>query len=135
MNQAVKRNAGRFPQDFLFRLTQDEYTYLRSQNVIFKSSLRKYLPNEFTEEGVAMLSSVLKSERAVEVNVLIMRAFVRMRKLFASNANLVRKVSELESRLQDHDKAIAVLFDEIRELLNPPEEKPKQRIGFRTGCS
>lgn len=132
LNQAVKRNSARFPDDFCFRLTRDEYEWVRSQNVIFNSSLRKYLPYVFTEEGVAMLSGVLKSDRAIEVNILIMRAFVRMRKLLAANAGLARKVGELEARVHDHDKAISVLFEEIRQLLTLPEEEPKQRIGFRT---
>ena len=85
----------------------------------------------FTEQGVAMLSSVLNSDRAVKINVLIMRAFVRLRKLLSTNDSLARKIDQLEQRMKDHDQAIAVLFSEIRELLEPPADKKKGRMGFR----
>ncbi len=132
LNQAVKRNLSRFPPDFMFQLTKDEFEDLRSQFVTFNSLHRRYLPYAFTEQGVAMLSSVLNSERAISVNILIMRAFVKLRNLLTTNETLARKISEIEGRLRDHDQAIAVLFEEIRQLLSPPEEPAKGRIGFKT---
>jgi hypothetical protein len=134
LNQAVRRNLGRFPGDFMFQLTPEEAVSLlrsRSQSVILKQRGKniKYLPYAFTEQGVAMLSSVLRSERAVQVNVAIMRAFVSLRRMLATNAALARKMAELERHLEGHDQAIRSLFDAIRELMVPPE-KPKREIGF-----
>ncbi len=130
--QAVKRNAARFPEDFMFQLSAAEWAALRSQFVILKTGRgqhRKYLPYVFTEQGVAMLSSVLRSERAIAVNIEIMRAFVRLRELLASNTALVRKLDELERKYQHHDEAITAILSAIRELMNPPV--PKRRpIGF-----
>jgi len=133
LNQAVKRHSERFPDDFMFRLTMEEFKDLKSQIVTSSWGGRRKPPLAFTEQGVAMLSSVLNSKRAIEVNVLIMRAFVRMRKVIASNKALSRRIGELENRIESHDKAIVVLFEEIRKLLLPPPEKPKERIGFRSG--
>jgi len=130
-NQAVRRNRQRFPEDFMFRLSAEEYEALRSQIVTLKPGRgqhSKYLPYAFTELGVAMLSSVLKSERAVQVNMEIMRAFVRLRQLLASNADLNRKLEALEKK---YDAQFKVVFDAIRQLMAPPPEKPKGRIGFR----
>ena len=129
--QAVKRNANRFPADFAFQLTNQEVTNLRSQIVIssFKHGGRRYLPYAFTEQGVAMLSSVLRSERAVQVNVAIMRAFVSLRRMIANHETFARKLAELERRLETHDESIKSLFDAIRELMAPPA-KPKREIGF-----
>jgi len=134
LNQAVRRNLGRFPGDFMFQLTPEEAVSLlrpRSQSVILKQRGKniKYLPYAFTEQGVAMLSSVLRSERAVQVNVAIMRAFVSLRRMLATNAALARKMAELERHLEGHDQAIRSLFDAIRELMTPPA-KPKREIGF-----
>jgi hypothetical protein len=134
--QAVKRNAGRFPTDFMFQLSAAEWAALRSQFVILKTGRgqhRKYLPYAFTEQGVAMLSSVLRSERAIAVNIEIMRAFVQLRRLLGSNKELARRFDQLEARLDkklaDHDEAIAAILSAIRELMNPPA--PKRRgIGF-----
>jgi ORF6N domain len=134
--QAVKRNRARFPEDFMFQLSAAEWGALRSQVVTFKSGRgqhRKYLPYVFTEQGVAMLSSVLRSERAIAVNIQIMRAFVRMRELLASNRTLARRLDELEARLEKklatHDQAIAAILSAIRQLMHPPA--PKRRpIGF-----
>ncbi len=131
--QAMKRNPSRFPDDFMFQLSADEWQNLRSQIVI--SSLghggRRFLPYAFTEQGVAMLSSVLRSDRAVAVNVEIMRAFVRMRALIASNEELSQRLDELElrigSRLDAHDEAIAAILSAIRELMAVP---PTRAIGF-----
>jgi hypothetical protein len=130
--QAVKRNLSRFPKDFMFQLTAGEWATLRSQTVILKSGRgrhRKYLPYAFTEQGVAMLSSVLNSERAIAVNIEIMRAFVRIRQLLASDRTLALKFKQLEQKLATHDQAIVGILAAIRELMNPPA--PKRRgIGF-----
>jgi hypothetical protein len=129
--QAVKRNRERFPDDFMLQLTSDEWSNLRSQIVI--SSLqhggRRYSPYAFTEQGVAMLSSVLKSKRAVAVNIEIMRAFVRMRELLASNKELAQKLTELERKVDSHDQAIVGILKTIRELMNLPDTK-RRGIGF-----
>ena len=128
--QAVKRNSERFPDDFAFLLTPQEFANLKSQIVISSwGGMRRALPYAFTEQGVAMLSSVLRSDRAVQVNVAIMRAFVSLRRLLATNETLARKFAELERRLEGHDQAIKSLFDAIRELMLPPA-KPKREIGF-----
>ena len=126
--QAVKRNQTRFPSDFMFQLTTTEWADLRSQSVILKKGRgvhRKYRPHAFTEQGVAMLSSVLRSKRAVAVNIQIMRAFVRMREMLVSSATLARKLEELEKKHQHHDEAIVAILSAIRELMNPPP--PKRR--------
>jgi hypothetical protein len=130
LNQAVKRNAERFPSDFMFQLTTEEAARLRSQNVTLKTGRgqhRKYLPYAFTEQGVAMLSSVVHSNRAIHVNIEIMRAFVRLRQLLASNTELSRKLAALERK---YDAQFKVVFDAIRELMSPPEPKRKRPIGF-----
>lgn len=130
LNQAVKRNIERFPDDFMFQLTDDEAESLRSQDVTIKTGRgrhRKYLPYAFTEQGVAMLSSVLRSRRAVLVNVEIMRAFVRLRNLLSSNAVLARKLATLERK---YDSQFKVVFDAIRELMTPSVPAGKRPIGF-----
>jgi hypothetical protein len=129
--QAVKRNQERFPDDFAFQLTRQELAHLRSQIVTSKKGRggSRYLPYVFTEQGVAMLSSVLRSKRAVQVNVAIMRAFVSLRRLLGTNETLARKLAELERQLEGHDAAIKSLFDAIRELMAPPV-KPKREMGF-----
>jgi len=133
--QAVKCNIGRFPPDFMFQLTAAEHNVLRSQFVISTPSRggRRYMPYVFTEQGVAMLSSVLGSERAIAVNIEIMRAFVRMRELLASNKELAHRIDELEARIEKklatHDEAIAAILSASRQLMNLPA--PKRRlIGF-----
>jgi len=129
--QAVKRNSNRFPTDFMFQLSDEEADLLRSQIVISKNRRggRRYLPYVFTEQGVAMLSSVLNSERAVEINIEIMRAFVRLREMILSNKDLARKLDALERKFESHDVHIRSLFEAIRQLMAPPEPK-KRRIGF-----
>lgn len=134
--QAVKRHARRFPADFMFRLSAEEFEALRSQSVISKVNGRggrRYAPYVFTEQGVAMLSSVLNSPRAIAVNIEIMRAFVRLREAIASNRELARKIEELEQRIErklaSHDQAIAGILKAIRELMTPPEP-PHRPIGF-----
>ena len=131
LNQAVKRNRGRFPDDFMFRLTASETSELsRSQFVTLKRGENfKYRPYAFTEQGVAMLSSVLRSERAVKVNIAIMRAFVKLRETLETNRELARKFAELEQRVGKHDNEIAAIIDAIRQLMAPPV-KPKREIGF-----
>ena len=125
--QAVKRNIDRFPADFMFQPTLDEVQFSRSQTVILKRGTNiKYLPYAFTEQGVAMLSSVLHSPRAVLVNIEIMRAFVRLRQMLQANANLARKLAALEKK---YDAQFKLVFDAIRELMAPPT-KPKRRIGL-----
>ena len=131
LNKAVKRNRSRFPEDFMFQLTAEEAAALRFQIGTSKIGRggRRYLPYAFTEQGVAMLSSVLRSDRAVQVNVGIMRAFVSLRRMLAGNESLARKLADLERRLEGHDQAIKSLFDAIRELALPPA-KPGREIGF-----
>jgi hypothetical protein len=129
--RAVKRNLDRFPEDFMFQLAKEEFEILRCQSGTSSQwGGRRYPPYAFTEQGVAMLSSVLHSARAVQVNVEIMRAFVRLRQLLASHADLVRKLESLEKR---YDAQFKVVFDAIRQLMAPPVQEPKKgRIGFQT---
>ena len=133
-NQAVARNRRRFPEDFMFRLTAQEAEALRSQIVTLKTGRgkhSKYLPYAFTEQGVAMLSSVLRSARAIEVNIAIMRAFVRLREILATHKELARKLDEIEKRLGQHDEQFQVVFEAIRRLMAPPPDpEKKRRIGF-----
>jgi hypothetical protein len=129
LNQTVRRNTDRFPEDFMFQLSRGEADSLRSQNVTLKperGKYRKYLAYAFTEQGVAMLSGVLRSQRAVQVNIAIMRVFVRMRRLLVSHEELARKVDALERK---HDAQFKVVFDAIRGLMEPPQI-PRRRIGF-----
>ncbi len=129
LNEQVRRNSNRFPPDFMFQLTKDEYDSLRSHFATIEKGRgqhRKYLPLVFTEQGVAMLSSVLTSDRAIEVNIAIMRAFVQLRELLATNKELARKLDELEKK---YDKQFAIVFDAIRKLMQPPDP-PKRQIGF-----
>ena len=126
--QAVKRNLERFPKDFMFQLTRDEVESLKSQIVTSSwGGARRATPYAFTEQGVAMLSSVLRSDRAVLVNVAIMRTFVKMRQLLAANADLARRLDALEKR---YDAQFKVVFDAIRQLMAPTAEKPNRHIGF-----
>ena len=128
--QAVKRNIERFPPDFMFQLSADEWESLRSHFVIIETGRgkhSKYLPYAFTEQGVAMLSSVLRSQKAIEVNIAIMRTFVRLRYIVNSNSDLAAKLSALEGK---YDTQFKVIFDAIRALMDEPR-KPKRRIGFR----
>ncbi len=131
LNERVKRNFSRFPEDFMFQLTESETQLLRSQIATSKKGRggRRYPPYAFTEQGVAMLSSVLGSERAVQVNIEIMRAFIRLRRILSSHVELARKLDTLEKK---YDAQFKVVFDAIRQLMAPPA--PKRRpIGFRLG--
>ncbi|MFA6449335.1 MAG: ORF6N domain-containing protein [bacterium] len=126
--QAVKRNKNRFPDDFMFQLSATELKILRSQSVISSEwGGRRYPPYAFTEQGVAMLSSIINSERAILVNIEIVRTFVRLRRLLDTHTALARKLNELE---QKYDEQFQVVFEAIRQLI-APSEKEKQRIGFR----
>ena len=139
LNQAVKRNIERFPQDFMFQLTWEETKSLRSHSVTLKNNVKssqrgkhiKYRPYVFTEQGVAMLSSVLRSKRAVQVNIVIMRAFVKLREMLSANKELAHKLNELERKTEKHDIEIHSIFEAIRQLMSPPE-KPKGKIGFHS---
>lgn len=131
LNLAVKRNANRFPEDFMFQLTDDEVANLRFHFETSKGDRggRRYRPYAFTEQGVAMLSSVLHSSRAVQVNIAIIRAFVRLREMLMSNADLAQKLLALENK---YDAQFRIVFDAIRELMESPSPMPKPRIGFHS---
>ena len=135
LNQAVVRNRNRFSEEFMFQLTAEEARSLRSQFVILKTGRgqhRKFLPHAFTEQGIAMLSSVLRSPRAVEVNIAIMRTFVQLRRLMDSNRDLARKIEALEKR---YDEQFATVFDAIKRLIAEDDSRkarPKRGMGFLT---
>ena len=131
LNKAVKRNRDRFPEDFCFQLSKEEYQALRFQIGISKVGRggRRFLPYVFTEQGVAMLSSVLRSQRAAQVNIAIMRAFVKLRQMLVGNKELAAKMAELERKLEGHDQKIHSLFEAIRQLMAPPQPSRRQ-IGF-----
>lgn len=125
-NQAVKRNRARFPKDFMFRLSEKEASALRSQFVALEKGrgrYPKYAPHAFTEQGVAMLSSVLRSKRAIQVNIAIMRVFVRLRQILATH-------QELAWKIQEHDRHIKAIFEVLQKLLEPPPLPPRRQIGF-----
>ena len=158
--RAMRRNIERFPDDFMFQLTRDEWAALRSQigtlslrrqigtsspeseyltsshppNLAAPETTthggRRYAPYAFTEQGVAMLSSVLRSQRAVQVNIEIMRAFVRLRRILAANAEIARRLDEVEKRLGSHDEQFVQVLRAIRQLMEPPARPPRRRIGF-----
>jgi len=132
LNEQVRRNRKRFPDDFMFQLTREEAESLRSQIAISKMGRggRRYLPNAFTEQGVAMLSTVLNSERAIEVNITIMRVFVRLRQMLEANEELNRKFTTVIKKLSTHDKYFRVIFDELKKLTEKPVPSRRQ-IGFK----
>ena len=133
LNEQVRRNTERFPEDFSFFLTQEEFEALRSQIATLKAGRgahRKYLPRVFTEHGALMAASVLSSRKAVETSILIVRAFVRLRQILAANHHLAAELNEIERKVASHDNSIVVLFDAVRELRTAPE-KPKRKIGFK----
>ena len=133
LNQAVRRNLDRFPADFMFQLTDKELENLRSQNVT--SSVghggSRYMPYAFSEHGVAMLSSVLASKRAVALNILIIRAFVRLREYLATHKDLARKLEDVERTQQEHGAHIEQIYGYIQRLIEPAPESSKRRIGFK----
>ena len=133
LNQAVSRNRERFPDDFAFQLTPQEFTNLISQIAISSSGYggRRKLPWVFTEHGVAMLSSVLRSPTAIQVNIAIMRTFVRLRRLLATPGELVAQLNKLAETVQLHDEQIRTITDILHRMMQPPPDAPKRRIGFR----
>ena len=143
VTEQVRRNTKRFPEDFMFQLSLKEVQSLRSQFATLNEPVdtqrviasnrgkhAKYMPCVFTEQGIAMLSSVLNSERAVQVNIIIMRAFVKLREFLSTHRELAQKLKELEGKLEKHDTEILMIFDAIRQLMAPPPEPPKRSIGF-----
>ena len=132
LNLAVRRNAVRFPPDFMFQLTKSEFRNLRLQTATSSYGGRRYLPYAFSELGVAMLSSVLNSARAVRMNITIMRAFVRMREMLSTHKDLARKIDQIEATQNQHGSAIVSVVEEIKKLRRPPRQR-NARIGFYTG--
>ena len=126
----VRRNKDRFPDDFMFQLTKKEYEILRCQFGTSRWGGRRYLPLAFTEQGVAMLSSVLNSKRAIAVNIQIMRIFVQLKDLMISHRDLAYKIEGLERKFKEHGKKFVLVFKAIRQLMAPPPEKPKGKMGF-----
>ncbi len=132
-NQAVKRNEQRFPSDFMFQLTRDEWNSLRSQIVTLEigpGKHSKYLPHVFTEQGVAMLSSILNSETAIQVNIQIIRVFTKMKQVLLDHKDILLQLEKIEHKLIQHDDDIALIFQYLKQLLNPPE-KERPKVGFR----
>ena len=132
LNEQVKRNADRFPEDFMFQLTNKEWEFLRSQFAISKKGRggRRYAPFAFTEHGVLMLSSVLNSERAIQVNIQIMRIYSKMKGIVMDHKDILLKLEKLEGKVNKHDDSFKVVFDYLAELLNPKTE-PMRKIGFK----
>ena len=131
LNEQVKRNIKRFPEDFMFQLTEKEFKNLKSQFATSSWGGTRKLPYAFTEQGVAMLSSVLHSERAVQMNIAIIRVFVRLRQILSTHKTLAHKLEALERKIEKHDEEICTIFEAIRQLMTVPEE-PKRRIGFHS---
>jgi hypothetical protein len=130
--QAVKRNRERFPDDFMFQLDKQEFTILKSQIVTSSwGGMRRAFPYAFTEQGVAMLSSVLHGQRAIQINIAIIRTFIRLRQMVIDNKELALKLNQLEQKFGKHDEEIQLLFNVIKKLMTPLPEEPKKRIGFR----
>ena len=129
LKQAVRRNIERFPEDFMFELSSEEFSFLRSQFVTSVWESTRYAPMAFTEQGIAMLSGALNSKQAIEVNIQIIRVFVRMRELIKSNEDLVRRMEELEQRITGHDDRITLLFEYLEQFINQKSEKKK--IGYK----
>ena len=130
LNKAVRRNKDRFPEDFMYQLTREDVTNLKFQFGTSSWGGRRYRPYAFTEQGVAMLSSVLNSERAIQVNIAIMRAFVKLRQILLTHKELAQKLEELEHKYQLHEQDIQVIFEAIKKLIEPPDEPPKPRFGL-----
>ena len=132
LKQAVKRNIDRFPDDFMFELTQPEFESLRSQIVTSKTGRggARYLPMAFTEQGVAMLSSVLNSETAIRVNIQIIRVFTKMRELLSTHKDILLQLEKIEKKLSGHDEDIQLIFKYLKQLLTPPQT-PRNKIGFK----
>jgi cell division septum initiation protein DivIVA len=129
LNEQVKRNRRRFPDDFMFQLNKQEYNDLKSHFATSRWGGTRKLPHAFTEQGVAMLSSVLHSERAIQVNIVIVRTFVKLRRILSTHKELAQKLKELERKIAKHDEDIQAVFYAIKQLMTP-SEKPKRKIGF-----
>jgi hypothetical protein len=132
LNLAVRRNKDRFPKDFMFQLTKEEFENLRLQIARASWGGRRTPPYAFTEQGIAMLSGVLTSKRAIEVNIAIMRTFVRLRQLLATHEDLARRLDQLEWRQSEQEGRVQYVFETIQHLIEAPAEEPKRRIGFPT---
>jgi len=131
LKRQVRRNLKRFPQEFMFKLTKEEWDELVPIWHQFKSMKHSYImPFAFTEHGVAMLSSVLKSEKAIKISIIIIKTFVKLRQALATHKDLAHKLNELESKVEKHDEDISAILEAIRRLITPPPEPPKRRIGF-----
>jgi phage regulator Rha-like protein len=129
--QGIKRNRDRFPDDFMFQLSRDEFRNLKSHIVTSSwGGARRSTPYAFTEQGVAMLSSVLRSRRALQVNIAIMRAFVKLREILSTHKELAQNLAELERKIESHDKEIKAIFEAIRQLMMPAPVRPRRKIGF-----
>ena len=131
LNRAVKRNSKRFPEDFMFQLSEEEFQNLIFQNGISSWGGSRKAPYAFTEQGVAMLSSVLNSETAIEVNIRIIRIFTRMREMLMSNQEILLRLEQLERKVDGHNADIQLVFKYLKQLLTPPEQANRKRIGFR----
>jgi phage regulator Rha-like protein len=129
LTRQVRRNIDRFPADFMFKLSKDEYLKCQFGTSSW-GGIRRARPYAFTEHGILMLSSVLRSKRATQVNIQIMRAFVKLRQILSTNKELAQKLKELEQRIEKHDTEIHAIFEAIRQLMTPPPSAPKRRIGF-----
>jgi len=130
LKEAVRRNIDRFPDDFMFQLTKDEYEILRTQIASSRWGGTRYMPMAFTEQGVAMLSSILNNPIAINVNIQIIRVFTKMRALLLTHKDILQQLEKIEKKLDTHDEQIALVFDYLKKLLNPPAA-PRRRIGFR----
>lgn len=130
LNEQVKRNIDRFPEDFMFQLTEPEWKNLKSQNATSSWGGRRKIPSAFTEHGVLMLSSVLNSERAIQVNIQIMRIYTKLKGMLLTHKDILLKLEKLERKTSKHDENFKIVFDYLKELLNPPTE-PMRKIGFR----
>jgi hypothetical protein len=137
LNQAVKRNMNRFPEDFMFQLNESEFENLISQFVISSSGYggRRKLPYVFTEQGIAMLSSVLSSPAAVEVNIRIIRIFTRMRELVSTNKDILLKLEQLERQVEQNSRDTELIFQTLRQLLEEPEEEARKQIGYKSSVN
>jgi hypothetical protein len=130
LNKAVTRNLDRFPEDFMLKLNKDEFNSLMFQIGTSKRGGTRKMPRAFTEQGIAMLSSVLKSKKSVQINIMIMRAFVKLRQLISSHRELARRIEELEKRYSRHELEITTVFKLLKQIMAPPQDKPVKRIGF-----
>jgi hypothetical protein len=131
LNEQVQRNIDRFPRDFMFALTEDEFKNLKSQNATSSWGGRRKLPKVFTEHGVLMLSSVLNSQKAIQVNIRIMRVYNKLRQMLLTHKDILLKLELIEKKISGHDEDIKIIFEALKELLNPPQQARKP-IGFKT---